>query len=110
MPLPTHPGPGFAANGIRLERLVTKLLAFLAALFLTGTASGQCLRIVNVSNSSGLASAVASALPGDCIVLANGNYSGVTVAKSGTSGNPITISAANQGQAVISSGIFTPQV
>jgi poly(beta-D-mannuronate) lyase len=62
--------------------------------------------VYNVSNSSGLSSALSSVNPGDSIVLANGNYSGFTVTRSGTVGNLITIEAANQGQAFITSGII----
>src|SRR5262249_53220045 len=62
--------------------------------------------IINVNSNSTLASALSSANPGDTIVLANGTYSGFTVSRSGTSGAPITIEAATQGSATISSGII----
>src|SRR4051812_39403645 len=61
---------------------------------------------INVSTSSGLASAVAAANPGDVIVLANGNYSGFKITRSGTAASPITIEAASQNGAVITSGII----
>ncbi|MDE3099901.1 MAG: hypothetical protein KGJ88_10550, partial [Verrucomicrobiota bacterium] len=61
--------------------------------------------IINVSTSSQLASAVAGANPGDIIVMANGNYSGFTMTRSGSASAPITIEAASQGNAVISSGV-----
>src|SRR4051812_44353847 len=61
---------------------------------------------INVSSSSGLASAVAAANPGDVIVLANGNYSGFKITRSGNAANPITIQAASQNGAVITSGII----
>ncbi len=65
-----------------------------------------CVRTVNVSSSSALNTAVAGAQPGDCIVLANGNYSAFTITADGTSSLPITISAANRGSATINSGIL----
>jgi len=60
--------------------------------------------IINVSTSAQLSSAVASANPGDTIVMANGNYSGFTMTRSGNSSSPITIQAANVGGAAINSG------
>jgi poly(beta-D-mannuronate) lyase len=86
-------------------RPLVATLCLLAAL-LAPPARAQCLRTVPVSSTSALNSALSGALPGDCIVLANGNYSGVNVTHSGTASSPITISAANQGQAVFTSGIF----
>ncbi len=59
---------------------------------------------INVSTSTQLSSAVGSANPGDTIVMANGNYSGFTMTRSGNSSAAITIQAANVGSAVINSG------
>ena len=59
---------------------------------------------INVSTSTQLASAVAAANPGDLIVMANGNYSGFTMTRSGNSSAAITIQAATVGSAVINSG------
>ena len=59
---------------------------------------------INVSTSSQLTSAVAAANPGDTIVMANGNYSGFTITRSGSSSAAITVQAANVGGAVINSG------
>ncbi|MCR8635563.1 chondroitinase-B domain-containing protein [Paenibacillus radicis (ex Xue et al. 2023)] len=65
---------------------------------------------VSVSTSAQLASAISSASAGTTIVLANGTYtqSGAFKInnKAGTAGSPITIKAANQGQAIISGGAF----
>jgi poly(beta-D-mannuronate) lyase len=63
-----------------------------------------CLRTVAVSDTAGLSGATAGARPGDCIVLADGNYSAGVIATTGTAGNPVTISARNLGRAVFSSG------
>lgn len=61
--------------------------------------------IVNVSSSAQLATAMSDAAPGHTIVLANGSYSiGKLNAKNGTSSAPITIMAAQQGQAIIAGG------
>jgi hypothetical protein len=54
--------------------------------------SGSCDRTVNVSTGSALSSALNNALPGDCIVMAPGTYSGgYGISRSGTSANPITL-------------------
>jgi poly(beta-D-mannuronate) lyase len=74
-----------------------------------GDALPACLRTVNVSSSDAFAAAVAATMPGDCIVLADGNYSGVQVTRSGTATNPITIKADHLGMASISSGIIDLQ-
>jgi poly(beta-D-mannuronate) lyase len=67
---------------------------------------GGCTRTVNVTTSSTLNAAVAAALPGDCIVLANGNYAAFSISRDGTAANPITIRAASLGGAVINSGVI----
>jgi poly(beta-D-mannuronate) lyase len=67
---------------------------------------GGCLRTVSVNSNSTLGAALSNALPGDCIVLANGNYAGFTINRDGTAANPITIRAANRGLANITSGII----
>jgi hypothetical protein len=62
-------------------------------------AAAGCARSTVVSSSAALASAVASAQPGDCVLLANGTYAGLTIARSGTAASPITVEAQNQLQA-----------
>jgi Chondroitinase B len=52
-------------------------------------------RIINVSSSAQLSSALSKAEPGDHIALANGTYSGFTVSRSGEDGKPVLISAQN---------------
>jgi poly(beta-D-mannuronate) lyase len=86
---------------------LTAPLLLAAGIFLAMSASAQTyLRTNSVSNSSQLATALSGALPGDLILLGNGNYSGFTVAKSGTAANPITIQAANFSLTTNNSGII----
>jgi poly(beta-D-mannuronate) lyase len=63
---------------------------------------------VPVSTISQLQAALNNASAGTTIVLANGTYTQsanlTLISKNGTSSNPITIKAANQGQAIISGG------
>src|SRR5690242_19185092 len=80
-------------------------LSLLSILTLLTRTQAQCVRTVNVNSSSSLSTAVANAQPGDCIVLADGNYAGFTITRDGTAANPITITAANRGNAVINSGM-----
>lgn len=72
-----------------------------------GDASGSPSEpITPVSTSAQLVAAIGSAAPGTTIVLANGTYtqsgSFSVSGKNGTAANPITIKAANTGQAIIS--------
>ncbi|WP_410813906.1 chondroitinase-B domain-containing protein [Micromonospora sp. 067-2] len=61
--------------------------------------------VVNVSTSAQLSTALANAVAGQTIVLADGSYSiGKLNARNGTATSPITIAAANRGRAVISGG------
>ncbi|MGB0273035.1 MAG: malectin domain-containing carbohydrate-binding protein [Opitutales bacterium] len=60
-------------------------------------------RIVPVSNDSELVNAIDNALPGDRIVLADGNYAGINIVElKGTPSAPIVFVAANKRQAIIS--------
>ena len=69
-------------------------------------APGGCVRTVPVSSTATLATAVSAALPGDCIVLANGSYTFPAISKAGTAEAPISIKAANRGLAVVNSGVI----
>ncbi|WNR43827.1 chondroitinase-B domain-containing protein [Paenibacillus roseipurpureus] len=66
--------------------------------------------VVNVSTSAQLTAAISSATAGTTIVLANGTYTNggnfSVSGKTGTAANPITIKAANTGQAIISGGAY----
>jgi poly(beta-D-mannuronate) lyase len=66
---------------------------------------GACSRTINVATSAQLASAASGALPGDCILAANGTYSAFTISADGTAASPILIKSVNLGGAVIGSGI-----
>ncbi|CAH1195196.1 hypothetical protein PAECIP111891_00620 [Paenibacillus allorhizoplanae] len=76
----------------------------------TTQAGGGGGTVVNVSTSAQLTSAISSAAAGTTIVLANGTYTNggnfSISGKTGTASNPITIKAANTGQAVISGGAY----
>jgi hypothetical protein len=58
-----------------------------------------------VTTSAELTTAMAAAVAGDEIVLANGTYTGTyTTGNAGTSGNPITLRALNKHQAILDPG------
>jgi hypothetical protein len=63
-----------------------------------------CLRTVNVGDSGTLSSALGAAKPGDCIVLADGDYTFPTISAKGTEKAPIVVKAANILKATVSSG------
>jgi hypothetical protein len=63
-----------------------------------------CARTVPVASSVALHGALAAAVPGDCIVLADGNYAVDTITQKGTANAPIVISAEHRGKAVVASG------
>jgi poly(beta-D-mannuronate) lyase len=72
--------------------------------------TAAALRTIKVNTTANLTKALASALPGDRITLADGTYSlgsDIKIAKSGTAQNPIVIAAENIGKAIIKgSGTF----
>ncbi len=94
------------------RRFAQRLLFALSALFLALALHypvRAALRTVNVGNNSQLTTALSTALPGDEIILANGNYAGFTMTRSGLGPEPnnlIKIKAQNQGGAVINSGVI----
>src|SRR5258705_530830 len=58
-------------------------------------------RLVNVTNQATLATAVANAMPGDVIVMANGTYGpALSIMRAGTATNPIVIRGESQGGAI----------
>jgi hypothetical protein len=63
-----------------------------------------CMRTVPVSNNAELGQAASAAMPGDCIVLADGNYTMLTLKTKGTAPFPIVFRAANRGKAVATAG------
>ncbi|HEY2510425.1 MAG TPA: polysaccharide lyase 6 family protein [Polyangiaceae bacterium] len=67
-----------------------------------GDALPPCKRVVNVSSTSTLNTAISAAAAGDCITLADGDYAFNTVGSKGTAANPIVIRAKNLGKATVS--------
>lgn len=63
-----------------------------------------CGRQVPVADDSGLAAALATARPGDCLLLGDGNYRAVKITARGTVEAPIVLRAARRLGAVITSG------
>jgi poly(beta-D-mannuronate) lyase len=63
-----------------------------------------CKRTVAVSSSAELATGIGGAQAGDCLVLADGQYTFPTVGARGTEAAPIVIRAASTLKAVVSSG------
>jgi hypothetical protein len=68
-----------------------------------------CARDVTVTSSAALASAIGSARPGDCIVLADGKYSFPTIQAKGSADKPIVIRAANTLGALVATGNLSLQ-
>ena len=67
-----------------------------------------CKRTTQVPDSGALAGAIAAAMPGDCLVLADGNYTLPAITgKKGTAAAPIVIKAANTLKVVVASGGFS---
>ena len=63
-----------------------------------------CKKTTPVASSGELGPALAGAQPGECLVLADGNYTFPTITKIGAETAPIVIRAANRGKAVVNSG------
>jgi poly(beta-D-mannuronate) lyase len=64
-----------------------------------------CKKTVQVPNSGALGGAISAAMPGDCLVLADGNYMLPTISgKKGTAAEPIVIKAANTLKVVVTNG------
>lgn len=59
-------------------------------------------RTVNVATAAGLNAAIAAAMPGDVITLANGTYSGaIAIMRGGTAANPVFIRGQSRDGAII---------
>jgi poly(beta-D-mannuronate) lyase len=67
-------------------------------------AAPACARTVPVAGTAALEGAVASAQPGDCLALADGDYRFPVVTRAGAPGRPIAIRAANRGKVVVNAG------
>jgi poly(beta-D-mannuronate) lyase len=65
-----------------------------------------CKKTTRVASSAELGPAVTAAQPGDCLVLADGNYTFPTITKTATEAAPIVIRAENRGKAVVNSGVL----
>jgi poly(beta-D-mannuronate) lyase len=66
--------------------------------------AAACVHTVDVATTGALATAIAAAKPGDCIVLADGTYGFPTIKAKGTTDKPIVISAKHRGKATVASG------
>jgi hypothetical protein len=97
-------------------RLLTACLTFSLALAgceqppfdsapLSSDALPVCRRSITVTNQRHLAAASAAAVAGDCILIADGQYAGVTVSAKGTAAAPIVVKATNPLKAVFTSAI-----
>ncbi len=75
-----------------------------AAPVVSETPLPPCVRTVPVAASAALGPAVTAAQPGDCLVLADGNYTFPVITRTGSEAAPIVVRAANRGKAVVNSG------
>jgi hypothetical protein len=64
----------------------------------------HCTRTVSVAGSAMLATAIGDARPGDCLLLADGDYAFPPIAVQATAQAPLLIRAAHRGGAVVSTG------
>jgi hypothetical protein len=67
-------------------------------------AEAVCVRTVAVAGPAALASAIAQAEPGDCLMLPDGEYQFPVISKTATADRPIAIRAAHRLKAVVASG------
>jgi poly(beta-D-mannuronate) lyase len=63
-----------------------------------------CQRTLPVPDAAALPAALAGAGPGDCLELADGDYSVPVISRSGAAGRPLVIRAARRGRAVVNAG------
>ena len=64
-----------------------------------------CLRMIPAADAAAATAALAAAMPGDCVALADGSYPGFMISARGTAENPIVLRAANRGKAVITGNV-----
>jgi hypothetical protein len=64
-----------------------------------------CAKTVMVADSGALGAAISGAAPGDCLMLADGNYAGLTITAKGNAEAPIILRAVNRGKATFTSAI-----
>jgi poly(beta-D-mannuronate) lyase len=68
-----------------------------------------CGRMVAVADQGALGPALTGAMPGDCIVLADGNYTFPTITAKATADKPIVVRAANVLKVIVPTGDVTIQ-
>jgi poly(beta-D-mannuronate) lyase len=69
-----------------------------------GVSAAGCLRVLPIAGPEALGAAAAAAQPGDCLVLADGQYQFPPLTRSGTAAHPITIRAAKRLKADVAGG------
>jgi hypothetical protein len=67
-------------------------------------AETTCRRNIAVADSASLATAIPAAVPGDCLVLADGDYAFPVISNRASETTPIVIRAAHRGRATVSTG------
>ena len=65
-----------------------------------------CKNTVMVANSAELATKLGAAQPGDCLILADGDYMFPTITKTATAAAPIVVRAQNRGKPTVGSIVF----
>ena len=71
----------------------------------SGPGDPACAKTTPVADSAQLGGKLAAAQAGECLVLADGNYTLPVITKTGSEAAPIVIRAANRGKAVVNAGV-----